>query len=81
MQAPGRLEDAIAAFQAALQRQDDADTHALLADALAQTPGRQREAIAHYETVIQLRPDSRDADNARQAIARLRAAEGQRPRP
>lgn len=47
MQAPGRLEDAIAAFQAALQRQDDADTHALLADALAQTPGRQREAIAH----------------------------------
>jgi len=77
-QTPGRLPEAIAEFQAALQRQpNDANTHELLGNALAQTPGRQQDAIAQYETVIQLRPDSPDAENARQAIARLGAQKGQ----
>jgi tetratricopeptide (TPR) repeat protein len=67
---PGRLPDAIAAFQAALRiKPEDAETHFALGTALARTPGGLPEAIAELETTLRIRPDF---EPAQEAILRLR---------
>jgi tetratricopeptide (TPR) repeat protein len=77
----GRLPEAIAEYQAALRIKPNSPAiHNYLGVALAQA-GRLPEAIAQYEAAIQLRPDSPDAEAARQAIAKLRAREGQSGQP
>ncbi len=62
---PGRLNDAIAEYRAAL-RLDPVFTraHFNLGLALAQVPGRLDEAIAEYHAALQLEPDLAEAHNA-----------------
>jgi tetratricopeptide (TPR) repeat protein len=54
---PGRLPDAIAQFEAAVQiKPDYADAHNGLGGALSQIPGRLPDAIAEYETALRIDP-------------------------
>ena len=63
-QIPGRLPEAMAHYESALQtRPDFAEAHFNLANALAKTPGRQREAIVHYEAALRGKPDYPEAHN------------------
>jgi tetratricopeptide (TPR) repeat protein len=55
---PGRLPDAIAAYEAALQLDPEyAGAHTNLGAALAGIPGRQPEAIAQFEAALRIKPD------------------------
>jgi len=61
---PGRLNEAIAQFQAALKlRPDYALAHNNLGKAWAKVPGRLEEAMAQYREALQLRPDFAEAHN------------------
>jgi tetratricopeptide (TPR) repeat protein len=61
---PGRLNDAIAEYGAALRLKPDyAEAHNNLGVALAKMPGRLNDAIAEYEAALRLQPDSADAHN------------------
>jgi tetratricopeptide (TPR) repeat protein len=61
---PGRLPDAIAQFEAALQIDPDfANAHNNLGLALATVPERIPEAIAHYEAALRIKPDYPEAHN------------------
>jgi tetratricopeptide (TPR) repeat protein len=61
---PGRLNDAIAQYEAALRLQPDyAEAHNNLGLAWAQMPGRLNDAIAQYEAALRLKPDSAEAHN------------------
>jgi tetratricopeptide (TPR) repeat protein len=67
---PGRLQDAIAEFEAALRSEPDlVEAHVNLGNALAEAPGRSTEAIAEYEAALRIRPDP----VVRQMVDRLRA--------
>jgi tetratricopeptide (TPR) repeat protein len=56
---PGRLPDAIAAYEAALRMDPEyAGAHTNLGAALAGIPGREPEAIAHFEAALRIKPDS-----------------------
>ena len=56
---PGRLPEAIAHHQAALQIQpDSARAHTDLGNALAKVPGRLPEAIAEFEAALKITPDA-----------------------
>src|ERR1700723_500113 len=59
---PGRLPDAIAEYQAALQIEPDyAEAHLNLGNILSQTPGRQSEAIAEYQAALRINPNDAEA--------------------
>jgi protein O-mannosyl-transferase len=61
---PGRLPDAIAEYEAALQiKPDYAEAHVNLGNTLSQIPGRQPEAIAEYRAALQIKPDYAEAHN------------------
>jgi tetratricopeptide (TPR) repeat protein len=61
---PGRLADAIAEYEAALQiKPDYAEAHVNLGNTLSQIPGRQPEAIAEYRAALQIKPDYAEAHN------------------
>jgi len=63
-QVPGRLDDAIAQYQAALRLQPDfAEAHNNLGLAWSQVPGRLNDAVAEYEAALRLQPDSAEAHN------------------
>jgi cytochrome c-type biogenesis protein CcmH/NrfG len=68
-QIPGKMPDAIAMFESALQINPNlVEAHFLLGTALAQMPGRTQDAAAEYQTALQLRPDF---EPAKQALAEL----------
>jgi tetratricopeptide (TPR) repeat protein len=55
---PGRLPDAIAAYEATLKLDPEyAGAHTNLGAALAGIPGREPEAIAHFEAALRIKPD------------------------
>jgi tetratricopeptide (TPR) repeat protein len=57
LEMPGRLDEAIAQFEAALrQRPNSAAVHLDLAVALLQVPGRSGEAVPHLEEALRLQP-------------------------
>ena len=61
---PGRLDDAIAQYEAALRLKPDyAEAHNNLGVALAQMPGRLDDAIAQFEEALRLQPDYAEAHN------------------
>jgi protein O-mannosyl-transferase len=61
---PGRLPDAIAEYQAALQiKPDFAEAHVSLGNSLSQIPGRLPDAIAEYQMALRINPDYAEADN------------------
>jgi tetratricopeptide (TPR) repeat protein len=61
---PGRRNEAIAEFEAALRlRPDDAEAHYNLGLAWSQMPGRLHEAIAEFEVALRLQPDYAEAHN------------------
>src|SRR5580658_1126649 len=61
---PGRLPDAIAEYQAALQiKPDYAEAHVNLGNTLSQIPGRQPDAIAEYQAALRINPDYAEAHN------------------
>ena len=61
LEVPGRADDAIARFEAALRLNPDyAEAHNNLGNAL-NAEGRIREAIAQYETALRLKPDYAEA--------------------
>jgi tetratricopeptide (TPR) repeat protein len=63
-QMPGRLNDAIAQYEAALRlKPDHAKAHYNLGVAWSQMPGRLSDAIAEYEAALRLRPDYAEAHN------------------
>jgi Flp pilus assembly protein TadD len=62
-----RLPEAVDQFEAAIARQDEAETHFNLANVLVQLD-RKSEARAHYETALRLRPHY---EKAAAALARL----------
>jgi tetratricopeptide (TPR) repeat protein len=89
---PGRLPEAIAEYQAALQiRPDFAEALVNLGIALSRTPGRLPDAIAEYQAALQIKPDYAEAHNnlgialaftpgrLQDAIAEYQAALGIRP--
>jgi tetratricopeptide (TPR) repeat protein len=61
---PGRLNDSIAEFEAALRlKPDDTGAHNNLGLAWSQLPGRLNDAIAQFEEVLRLKPDYAEAHN------------------
>jgi tetratricopeptide (TPR) repeat protein len=72
---PGRLNDAIAQYEAALQLKPDyADAHNNLGVAWARLPGRSNDAIAEFEAVLRLQPDDFKAhSNLGVALAQIPA--------
>ncbi|HEY1792140.1 MAG TPA: tetratricopeptide repeat protein [Opitutaceae bacterium] len=59
---PGRLDDAIAQYQAALRLKPDiAETHTNLGRAWLQTPGRTDDAVAEFREAIRVDPKYPDA--------------------
>jgi tetratricopeptide (TPR) repeat protein len=63
-QVPGRLNDAIAQYEAALHLQPDyAEAHNNLGLAWSQMPGRLKDALAQYEAALRLQPDYAEAHN------------------
>jgi tetratricopeptide (TPR) repeat protein len=61
---PGRLDEAISGFAAAVRLQPAyADAHFDLGVALAREPGRLGEAVAQYEAALRLEPDLVEAHN------------------
>ncbi|MBV8892635.1 MAG: tetratricopeptide repeat protein [Acidobacteria bacterium] len=59
MNVPGRLSEAIAHLEAAVNiRPDSATAHTDLGNALSQIPGRLPEAIAEYRTALRILPGS-----------------------
>ena len=63
-QIPGRLPEAMAHYESALQtRPDFAEAHFNLANALAETPEHRPEAIVHYEAALRGKPDYPEAHN------------------
>jgi tetratricopeptide (TPR) repeat protein len=61
---PGRLNDAIAQYEAALRLQPDyADAHHNLGLALSKIPARLNDAITQYEAALRLKPDSAETRN------------------
>ena len=66
---PGRLEEAISQFEAAVRLHPDfVAAQYNLGTALSQIPGREAEAIAHFEAVQRIEPSPAVA----QKIERLR---------
>ena len=62
---PGRLDDAIRQFQAAVRLSPDfARAHNNLGKAWARRPGRLPDAIAEFQTAVRLRPDFAEAHNS-----------------
>lgn len=56
---PGRLDEAIAHFEAAVRLKPEfAEAHYNLGTALLRAPGRLDDAIASFRTVLRLKPDS-----------------------
>jgi protein O-mannosyl-transferase len=63
-QMPGRLPEAIAEYQAALQiKPDYAEAHYNLGVALWFTPGRLPDAISEYRAALRINPDYAEAHN------------------
>jgi tetratricopeptide (TPR) repeat protein len=61
---PGRLNDAIAQYEAALRLQPDyAEAHNNLGLAWSHLPGRLNDAIAQYQEALRLKPDLAEAHN------------------
>jgi protein O-mannosyl-transferase len=79
---PGRSQEAIAQFEAALQLNPDlAEAHFALGCELQNIPGRLSDATAHYEAALRLKPDDFQAHtnlgNVLAAQGRLRDAVAQ----
>ena len=63
-QEPGRLPEAIAEYETALQIEPEhAEAHNNLGVALLQTPGRLPDAISHLETALRIKSDYPEAHN------------------
>ena len=61
---PGRLDDAIAQYEAALRLKPDyAEAHNNLGSAWWQKPGRQTDAVAEFAKAVRLKPDYAEAHN------------------
>jgi tetratricopeptide (TPR) repeat protein len=61
---PGRLPEAIAEYEAALEIQPDhAEARNNLGTALARVPGRMPDAIAQYQMALRIKPDYVEAHN------------------
>ena len=61
---PGRLNDAIPHFEAALQLKPDyAEAHNNLGNAWMGTPGRTHDAVVQYEAALRLKPDLAETRN------------------
>ena len=61
---PGRRDDAIAQYEAALRlNPDSAEVQNNLGHAWSQIPGRLDDAIAQYEEALRLQPDFAEAHN------------------
>jgi len=59
---PGRLDDAVAQYEAALRLNPDyPEAHNNLGIAWAQMPGRLNDAIAEFQEALRLQPDSAEA--------------------
>jgi protein O-mannosyl-transferase len=76
---PGRQEEAIAHYEAALRINPDVmEAHYNLGNALATMPGRLPEAVSELEAAFRIRPEP----TVRQSLDRLRALSAARmPRP
>ena len=60
--APGRMQEAIDHYEAALRLKPDyAQAHANLASALVARPGRLEDAVAHFEEALRLNPGLTEA--------------------
>jgi tetratricopeptide (TPR) repeat protein len=77
--APGRMEEAIDHYEAALRLKPDyAQAHDNLAFALASRPGRLEDAVAHFEEALRLDPDLTEAHyNLACALERLPGRTGE----
>ena len=72
LEIPGRRDEAIAHFEAALRLNPDfSDAHGSLGNALQQIPGRLPDAIAEYRIAVRLEPGNiRARNNLGNALAR-----------